>query len=263
MVTYVLENGIDIVFCQDVCVKLGKPAGVPTDWSSFSSSNDNSYILVTNMDYVAVQSLVMNNSVFIALNVFNEKLFLGSQYSAPSSDLEADLEEWSNVFPEFSKVLVAGDFNAHLLSLGYSRQDPRGQGLVDQLMFNNMMILNDLDAPHTFVQGDLTGRPDLTIGGTFIQEIIDDWHVDINRFSFSDHRYINFKLNINPVYKNQYRYKTKNGNFKKFDMLFKGKLSIWNGFLGNIQTTDDIDNFMEKFIEDVGNIMERSFRKKT
>lgn len=104
--------------------------------------------------------------------VDNKFITIGSQYSAPSSDLDVDFEEWCDHFTTFDDLLLGGDLNTHLTSLGYAREDGRSKILLDFLMSNGLFIINDPEADHTWQVEDRKGRPDLTLGGAGICESI-------------------------------------------------------------------------------------------
>lgn len=165
--------------------------------------------------------MVLSNSVTISLNVFNSVIYICSQYSPPSGNIDKDFADLGNHFQHFDDVLIAGDLNVPLLQFGYTRQNDRSEILLEHLSEKNLNIVNYPDAEHSFVQGSSKGRPDLTLAGVNICEKIMNWSVDSSTFSFSDHRYIKFSLEYVPEVRYNIRFKTKNKSFAKFNRKIK------------------------------------------
>lgn len=235
LLDYINKNDIDIVLGQDPYLCGGSVGGIPRDWPTYLSSNLNAFVTTTNKDYVGLEILKLSNSVFISLMVKDSVIYIGSQYSAPSGDLEEYLDEWSGVFKDFDNLVIGGDFNVPLLSLGYTRENDRTVVLMEHLLMYSLSICNDPEAPSSFVQGSLLGRPDLTLLGLNWCDKIEGWLVDKN-FSFSDHRYIVFKLDFDPLTKANRRFKTKNKSLYKFNRLLEFKYKDWINSLSGIHT---------------------------
>lgn len=236
--------------------------GIPSHWKSFYSINKNAVILITNKDYYVIECLKLENSVFVTLTVTNEKLFIGSQYTRPhpNGDLDKDIQDWTDYFNNFSDVIVGGDFNTPLLQLGYTRETERSEILLEHLVHKDMFILNDPDAPETFEQGNLKGRPDLTIGGINIVQQLSGWTVNNTHISFSDHKYIHFSLSFTPILRYNKRYKTKNKNFNRFNRLIEKNYINWMKELLKIMNIHDLDCWMQNFESNLLDIMKRNFR---
>lgn len=258
---YAIANNINIILCQDPYVLDGVASGIPTDWPVYFSGLLNSAIIITNKDYAVISSLVLDNTIVISLNVLDKVVYIGSQYSPPSGNLDKDFNDLSNHFESFDNMLLAGDFNVPLLELGYSRQSERTEILLEHLMDKNLVIVNDIDAPYSFVQGSLHGRPDLTLAGLEVCSDIQDWMVDDKNFSFSDHRYIVYSLGYTPVGKANTRFKTKNKSFKKFNAYIKDSENGWLKGLIEVKNTEELDVHVKDFISDVTRIAEKCFRK--
>lgn len=210
---YVDEKGIDVILVKDPYFF----GGIPGHWRVFFSNNLSSAIIIINQDYRVVESMKFNNSVFVNIKVHARNLIIGSQYTSPSSDLSQDIEDWKNVFEDTSNLIIGGDFNVPLLQLGYVRESERTDILLNNLMLNQMVIVNDSDAPHSFTQGRIRGRLDLTIAGINIVNLVDGWTVDDKIYSYSDHRYVLFDLGTIPVICDNKRFKTKNKSFTSFN----------------------------------------------
>lgn len=121
--------------------------------------------------------------------------------------------------------------------------------------------MNDPDAPHSFVQGSLKGRPDLTLGGIDISDKLDNWFVDDRNFSHSDHRYIRFTLKYTPKSNTKQRYKTKNKSFKKFNEDVKKMERDMFQELQRVKNAGSLDEHVENFMKQIIEKLDRHFRK--
>lgn len=263
LVDYVISNNINIVACQDPYIVDGVAQGIPSDWPSFYSFNNNAIIFITNKDYVVIRNLVLSNSVTISLNVFNNVIYICSQYSPPSGNIDKDFADLGNHFSHFDDVLIAGDLNVPLVQFGYKRQNDRSEILLEHLTEKNLNIVNDPDADHSFVQGPSKGRPDLTLAGINICEKIMNWSVDSSTFSFSDHRYIKFSLEYVPEVRHNIRYKTKNKSFVKFNKKIKNIEKDMLENLSRVQNINDLDRHIYYMMEKLDETSASCFRKGT
>lgn len=207
--------------------------------------------------------MVLSNSVTISLNVFNSVIYICSQYSPPSGNIDKDFADLGNHFQHFDDVLIAGDLNVPLIQFGYKRQNDRSEILLEHLSEKNLNIVNDPDAEHSFVQGSSKGRPDLTLAGVNICEKIMNWSVDSSTFSFSDHRYIKFSLEHVPEVRYNIRFKTKNKSFAKFNRKIKYIEKELLEDLGKVENTNDLDRHVFDTMENLNDISTDCFRKGT
>lgn len=262
--SYVIKHSIDCIICQDPHVFRSRISSIPDKWSCFISNNLNSAIIFTNNDYVVISASVFNNSVFVNLSLKDAtSIIIGSQYSPPSSDIDVDCNEWSSAFPDFERILIGGDFNVHMKSLGYARENQRTEEFIEHLVTNNLFIINDPDSDYTWSVDDRHGRPDLTLGGADICGSIVSWLVDADECSFSDHKYIRYVLNYSPVRRLQTRYKTKNKNFYKFNRLFKRAIPVLTTALTEVASCEELENWMELFYEEIIGVTKKCFRRGT
>lgn len=256
-----VDNNIDLVLCQDPYIVNGSALMDGCNWPAYYSNSFNSAIFITNTDYVTISNVAFDNSVAISLNVSDNILYIVSQYSSPSSDIDAHFTDLNNHFMNYDNVLIAGDFNVPLLEFGYSRQTDRSEIFLEHLISKNIKIINDPDAPHTFVHGALKGRPDLTLAGVDICENIVSWYVDDRTFSFSDHKYIRFNLNYSPIQKKNIRYKTKNKDFKKFNTEARNKEKNLLEKLLKINNTEELDKHVADLMKYITELADNNFRK--
>lgn len=258
---YVNNYSIDLIFCQDPFIFDGKISGIDPSWSAYLSNNNNAAIINTNPDYVTIMNVALPNSVAVSICVTGDPIVLVSQYSSPSSNIDLHFNDLKNHFNNFDKVLIAGDFNVPLLEFGYTRQTERSETFLEHLVSCNLKIVNDVDAPHTFIQGDLKGRPDLTLAGIDICQKIDSWFVDDVNFSFSDHRYIRFDLGYIPEKISNIRYKTKNKSFAKFNKQAKNAEHVRLHELLKVKTVVDLDDHVEDLMTYITELADINFRK--
>lgn len=259
---YVINNSIDLILAQDPYITNDSVAGIPKHWRTFTSFNKSAIILITNQDYIAVESLRLENSVFIALTVQGKTVIIGSQYTRPypNGDLETDFNGWSSYYDSCDDLLLCGDFNTPLLELGYARESERTDVLVERLVYKDLFILNDPDSVETFRLGSIIGKPDLTLGGSNIVQNLVSWIVDSEAFSFSDHKYIVFELSFAPNLKIIKRYKTKNRSFKNFNLLISQRKDQWLRELINITDTEALDEWIRNFELSLTYIMNKCFK---
>lgn len=126
--------------------------------------------------------------IFENLNADNATLHLCSQYSHPSGDIEEDLLSWIPQFLDTYNVLVGGEFNVSLKTMGYTWDDDRAKTVLEYLIPSRLSIMNDPDSVCTFLQDDKTGRPDLTLGEYKIMGSLDTCEVVAQNYSHSDHQ---------------------------------------------------------------------------
>lgn len=261
MVNYVFANNINIIACQEPYVVEGVARGIPPDWPSFYSTNNNAIIFITNKEYAVISNLILDNSVTISLNILNSTIYICSQYSSPSGNIDKDFTDLGNHFSHFDDILIAGDLNVPLIQFGYTRHNDRSEVLLEHLAEKNLSIVNDPDAPHSFVQGSSKGRPDLTLAGVNICEKFTSWVVDSTTFSFSDHRYIKFTLDYVPDVRQNIRYKTKNKSFTKFNKKIKNIEKDLLNDLIQVQNINQLDDHVNETMQKLNDISSICFRK--
>ena len=112
----------------------------------------------------------------------NEKFIMYNVYCPPLSKVELSFKEVT-----FSKTIVAGDFNAHIPSLGYSDYNPRGHNIEDILNSSNLCLLQDSTSEPTLFhrRHGTTSRPDLTM---ISSDIVEKSSVEVLEDIGSDHR---------------------------------------------------------------------------
>lgn len=261
LIRYSNDNNIHFFMCQDPYTIDGRVVGVSPDWLIFSSLNNTAAVICTNKTMNCVVSLRTNNSVFITVVFEQITIVMGSVYSAPSSDIDLDMSSWLNYYMNCDKMLIGGDFNVPLISYGYTGENERSEIFQEHIMTSNLKILNDPGAPHSFVQGERKGRPDLTLAGVDVIEFLDSWSVDDKTFSFSDHRYLVFDLKLNVVLNTVQRYKTKHKSMAKFNKLFARRNDVMHEKLERVRNTAGLETWMTDFNDYIQHVMGKCFSR--
>lgn len=148
---YANAQQISILLIQDYYHPNDEVWAVPSKtWQTFTSTNQTAAIIITRQDLQAVQSYNDDNAVFINLTTSEGVLTIGSLYSKPSSDLSKGMQ-WLNYFDPPRKLVLGADLNVHLSLLGYQNEDARGTLFTYLLISNNLTLINDTEAPSTFI----------------------------------------------------------------------------------------------------------------
>lgn len=75
---------------------------------------------------------------------------VGSAYSPPKGNFATDME-WLNFFDPLQTLILGADLNVHLSLLGYQNEDERGAMLTYLILTKNLILLNDTEAPATYI----------------------------------------------------------------------------------------------------------------
>ena len=97
--------------------------------------------------------------------------------------------------PTQRKTIIAGDFNAHLPSLGYPDYNFRGREVEELVNGSNLLMLQNKETPPSFYSRThgTTSRPDLTFVSA---DILDDTDLQVLDDVGSDHRPILTKITL-------------------------------------------------------------------
>ena len=110
-----------------------------------------------------------------------EKFNIHNVYYPPSSKTEISFKDTN-----YSKTVIAGDFNAHLPSLGYTSYNPRGRDVEDLCNSSNLNLMQNNETETTLLhrRHGTTSRPDLTMVST---DILDRAAIKVMEGIGSDH----------------------------------------------------------------------------
>ena len=96
-ITYAITNKIDIMLIQDPHIS-NKNLTTPSCFSVYFSFRYSAGIVVMNTNLVHIKTMAFDNSVFVNFSFEDKNIIIGSQYTAPSMDLDFDLKQWSDFF---------------------------------------------------------------------------------------------------------------------------------------------------------------------
>ncbi|GBM04019.1 hypothetical protein AVEN_99209-1 [Araneus ventricosus] len=129
------------------------------------------------------------------------------------------------------------------------------------LTLNNLNICNIKEHGPTFISHCLnTGYPDLTIVSSALTDKVKQWGT-LDRHSFSDHRYIYFKLDLEFQPSTEFYLKTGYGS-GKFLRDLKPHIESLTRQLNSVHCLEDIDSFFVEFIDIVSELVMGIFKKK-
>lgn len=152
--------------------------------------------------------------------------------------------KWLDYFVPLKHLILGGDLKLHLSLLGYRDEDERGSILTHLLLSKNLTLINDIEAPPSFIgqpNRPCQGNPDVTLCTQDLVDHVDSWYVDDSVESTSDHRYIRFSLYLIPVALDLKRFKTRYTKFKKFNSLLKPKINSLSNSLNNLNSKLELD----------------------
>jgi hypothetical protein len=132
-------------------------------------------------------------------------------------------------------ILLGCDANAHNLVWGSTNNNERGENLLEYLSTTNLGILNRGNVP-TFVTRTREEVIDITLTNCNASRTVKDWAVSLEP-SFSDHRRIMFKIQIENV-ETSYR-NPKKTNWEVFKNNLQNNLTQSHPIL---HTREDVDN---------------------
>jgi hypothetical protein len=125
-----------------------------------------------------------------------KELIVASAYLPYDSDKPPTNKEVRDIIQHCQsrkkQLMVGCDANAHLILLGSTGTNPRGDGLMELLVSSNLNILNRGNES-TFVVHNRKEVIDLTLRTNKIGDLVSIWHVS-DEPSLSIHRYIRFQI---------------------------------------------------------------------
>lgn len=268
LINFIIESGTQLVLFQDPYLHGEERAliGIPGDFSTFLSSEKSAGILISDKSLYCIETATFENSIFISIlasaSASGDPLFVGSLYSPPSSNLLNDLTPWLSTFAN-KTCLIGGDFNGSHRLWGYSRNNDRGNLIVDLANIYDISIANNPgDLPTYFNPGSgLEGRPDLTLLTQTAAHLLDNWSVQPTE-SCSDHRYITYEFICSPRRKITQRYKSKFFRGAKLARDLKSLVASLRSQLQSCSDMASIDAFLSSFYGSLTRICNENYKKK-
>ncbi len=134
-------------------------------------------------------------------------------------------------------LIIGCDANAHNMAWGCPDTNYRGRSLLEYILTTRLEIINRGHEP-TFVVGKRRTIIDLTLVSRDILDEIQDWNVSREE-SLSDHRYIRFKVGVDPQ-PPQLRRNPRNTNWDSY----KEKLGVeCQGWPDRINSAEELDHW--------------------
>lgn len=264
MVGFANSNKIEVLLLQDYYNFNDKIWAIPDSWQSFTSTKMTAAVVVTRRDIEVIHAFSDENTVFVNITTTEGKITVGSIYSRPKGNLLTDMK-WIDYFDPLQNIIIGADLNVHLTLLGYVSDDERGNILSYLLLMNNLTLVNDTEAPSSFIgeaQRPCQGKPDVTLCTQELSDYVSSWYVDTDAHTASDHRYIRFSLTLKPRILTLNRYKTRYTNFIKFNRIYKRIQLELHGKLEKVTTRLELDEWLEKFNEETNDACRKSFKIK-
>lgn len=141
-------------------------------------------------------------------------------------------------------LIVGGDVNAHHTVWGSSDTNHRGEKLLEFIASTDLEILNKGISP-TFVTRNRSEVLDITVASQNIINIIKNWHVS-NEDTLSDHREINFTIDIETVNINKFR-NPRNTDWEVFKRVLSRNITKDQRNLVDLTDSEKFDKAVEGF----------------
>ena len=147
-----------------------------------------------------------SNLAVAKVNLGQRKLFIASTYIEPNDDANGTINAITSFLSDTkgSLQLVGGDFNASHQLWNCEISNERGNTIADMIHANNMAVCNIGNTP-TFEavrhQNHCSSIVDITLASENLIACVDDWTVNLDACSSSDHNAIEFKISMdaNPT----------------------------------------------------------------
>jgi hypothetical protein len=169
---------------------------------------------------------------------------------------------------------MAMDSNARSKTWHDAITNSRGRLLEDFIISNRLHIINEDSNLTTFESNRGTSNIDLTIADNTIVTLINTWYCN-KQETFSDHRYITFRIEKHKAIANDYNYHgvkyiTSEEGFNRFDDNFikeiknnfkiKETLNLDNTLYDLLTLETNIENAVERFQKSIAVASKKSFK---
>lgn len=222
LLIHLAKGGEDVVLIQEPWVLDNRICGIRTsNYSLFYRADEGrprSCILVKKTyNAFFMSNFSDEDTVVVSVELQSGSLWLISAYMAHDSEIPPPVLR--NILTEARQtgigVVVGADANAHHTIWGSTDTNQRGESLFEFICNDNIVICNRGEEP-TFITKNRREVLDLTLT-SLTEDSIKGWKV-LKEHSFSDHRYIEFKISIGDEPESSYR------NYRTTDWtLFKDK----------------------------------------
>ncbi|GBN96732.1 hypothetical protein AVEN_179686-1 [Araneus ventricosus] len=252
-----IELGLDFLTIQEPYLINGEPLNSCSKGKIYCSKSHKSLFIILNPELIAYTRFKTDLIIILELHLKNLILNISSVYFPPHDNIDDSINE----FLTYDFNIITGDFNCLSQTWGYNREDHRGRKLMKFLTLNNLNICNIKEHGPTFISDCLKTRyPDLTVVSSALIDKVKQWGI-LDRHSFSDHRYIYFKLNLEFQPSTEFYLKTGYGP-GKFLRGLKPHMEPLTRHLNSVHCFEDIDSFFVEFIDIVSELAMGIFKKK-
>ena len=213
-------------------------------YESCSSGRPRACILFSkNTKYFPMTEFVGKDLVAAKIDLeisgYKQKIVVCSAYlPGDTKEMPNQLTALINYCRTKNKHLIIGcDANAHHIIWGSTNINERGNILMELISESKLDILNKGSTP-TFVTSNRAEVLDLTLSSSFIAERIHNWRVT-NEVSLSDHKHIQFELQINNIFDESFRNPQKT-DWVKFENQLSTKMKDFDNKINNIQDLNNL-----------------------
>ena len=248
------EATIDTAFIQEPHNYNNQVTGIPRNYKVFNSGKERKQaaVVIVNkrIDAILIDQLSDEDTAVIEITHGNIKFIAASIYLDIKNEISEDLRKMENTqrLAKGRGILAAMDNNARSKTWHDVTTKRRGRILEEFLINNRLHIANEDSGYTTFESTRGTSNIDLTVADSTMVKLIHAWQSN-ERESFSDHRFITFRIKKHAVIMSDYNYNgikyiTSEEGFKQFEDNFIKE--IRNNF--RIRETLNIDNTLCEII---------------
>ncbi|XP_052754177.1 uncharacterized protein LOC128201403 [Galleria mellonella] len=166
------------------------------------------------------------NLAVAELSLGGRKLLIASAYIEPNDDKDNTLTAIERFLSSTrgSLQLLGGDLNGWHTAWGASRNNRRGEDILDIISAEDMSVVNEGDTPTFEVIRNglrIQSIPDVTIASSNLAHQISNWHVNLSVMVSSDHNPIQFEIGVPQCV---------DKNKVKSTLIYNTKQANWVGF---------------------------------
>lgn len=194
----------------------------------------------TNRDQTALRLTINGKSILIS-----SAYFAHDDTTNPPPEITTALTEFS--IRRNIELIIGCDANAHHLLWGSTDTNDRGLSVMDFIIEYNMAIINTGSDP-TFETRTRREVLDLTLTTQLGDIRIDNWKVS-TEISFSDHKYLEFELDIVLTYPIESFRNPRNINWDLFNQHMITSQGTITEYLGNTNDIERLTSNLEKTLK--------------
>jgi sarcosine oxidase/L-pipecolate oxidase len=277
---YMKEADIDIALIQEPYLDSNSQVSLfPKNFQIIQSINVPKAAIVSkpkNNIKIMILENYTNDWIGWAIITFNNKdIYLCSVYMPPSQPISEIIDKLNSDLIEIKpeNLVISGDTNAKNSLWFSSKNDKRGDDLIEFIVKNNLLVLNNSKTP-TFVSPFGQSIIDITLTNSQTFDKIKNWKIE-EKETNSDHSYIRYEIEftgntctstqtsynslentgISDTVINQLnkKYATKKVDFNQFNELIKTELNEIKNEINNIHNNEKLEEIAEKLMNTIIN----------